>query len=380
MNPAIENSSGSLIRALHARCKPSTINLGLGEPTLAPDVTYFERATQWVAKHGCHYSTNIGDHDLREAIARHYAYPGLDDPGNVCIMTGSQEAVYVALRTLLDPARDELLVIEPAFPVYAKVAQVEGIPLRRVSLPADTGFAFDADAILEAIGPRTRMIVLCSPANPTGRVIPAAEARKLAAGLAARPGPPIYLMHDEIYRELVYTSDVGELGNLYPYTLAINSLSKSNALTGLRLGWLIAPREVMPQVVKMHGWVTSCASTFAQRVAFEIFAAKDLGGHREWYAAQRAGAIAAARAVGLEALEPDGAFYLCLRIGDPDGLGFAESLIDERDVVAVPAHIFGDVLRGWLRTSFVAPLDAIREGYARIAEHAESRGLVSAAH
>src|SRR5580704_8171372 len=219
MNPAIENVSGSLIRALHGRRKPTTINLGIGEPTLFPNVSYFEKATRWVAEHGCRYSTNIGDLDLREAIAKHYAYPGLDQPGNVCITSGSQEAVYIALRTLLDPACDEILLVEPAFSVYSKVAQVERIGLRRVSMPAETGFAMDADAILEAIEPNTRMIILCSPANPTGRVISKAEAKRLADGLSARPGAPIYLMHDEIYREVVYTDDVGELGQLYPHTI-----------------------------------------------------------------------------------------------------------------------------------------------------------------
>src|ERR1700722_10752100 len=128
MNPAIAATTGSTIRALHGKRRPTSINLGLGEPTLMPNVAHFERATAWVAEHGCRYSTNIGDADLRTAIAAHYAYPELDHADNVCITTGSQEAVYVALRTLLDPAQDELLVVEPAFPVYAKIAQVEGIP------------------------------------------------------------------------------------------------------------------------------------------------------------------------------------------------------------------------------------------------------------
>src|SRR5271165_3253075 len=103
MNPAVENISGSLIRALHGRRKPTSINLGIGEPTLKPNAEYFERATRWVAENGCRYSTNIGDLDLRELIAAHYGYPAMKGADNVCIMTGSQEAVYVATKTLLDP-------------------------------------------------------------------------------------------------------------------------------------------------------------------------------------------------------------------------------------------------------------------------------------
>ncbi|MBC5810467.1 MAG: pyridoxal phosphate-dependent aminotransferase [Candidatus Eremiobacteraeota bacterium] len=372
MNPMIENVGGSTIRALHARRKPTSINLGMGEPTLMPDMRHFDYASRWVAENGCRYSTNIGDADLREAIAKHYAYPGLDVADNVCIMTGSQEAVYIAIKTLLDPARDELLLVEPAFPVYAKVAEIEGIALRRVVMPESSGFRFDADAILSALGPNTRMIVLCSPCNPTGRVIDRAAGKKIADALLARSGPPVYILHDEIYRELTYTPDAAEFGKIYPYTIAINSLSKSNAMTGMRLGWLFAPADAMPQIVKMHGWATSCANTYAQRIAYDIFVSNDLATQQPWYARQREGALGAARDAGLECIEPDAAFYLCLKVGAKDTLRFVESLIDERDVVAVPGHIFATSLRGWVRTSFVGPMDAIREGYRRIAEHARA--------
>jgi len=211
MNPRVTEAAGSAIRALHSRRRHTSIDLGLGEPTLAPDVAFFERATRWVAEHGCRYSSNAGESDLREAIAAHYAYPSLDHADNVCVTTGSQEAVYVAMRTLLDPQCDEVLLVEPAFPVYAKIAQVEGIPLRRIALAPEDGFAFDEERILAAVGPRTRLIILCSPCNPTGRVISAAAVKTIAAALGARSGPPVYVLHDEIYREQHYTSDPGEL-------------------------------------------------------------------------------------------------------------------------------------------------------------------------
>ena len=377
MNPAIAATGGSIIRALHAKRRPTSINLGIGEPTLMPNVAYFERATAWVAEHGCRYSTNLGDADLREAIAAHYEYPGLDCADNVCITNGSQEAVYVAMRAVLDPAVDEVLVVEPAFPVYAKIAQVEGIALRRLELDARGPAAFDPERILEAVGPRTKLIVIGSPSNPTGRVISRADTRRIADGLLARSGAPVYVMHDEIYRELVYTHDAGAFGSVYPHTIAINSLSKSNALTGLRLGWAIAPREVMPNLVKMHAWATSCASTFAQRIAFEIFCANDLAAHRPWYAAQRDAVLPVLRESPLEFIEPEGAFYICVRVGASDTLRFAEELIEARDVVAVPGDLFAPSLAGWLRTSFVGALPDVREGLARIASLALERGLLA---
>jgi aspartate/methionine/tyrosine aminotransferase len=375
MNPAIFNTPGSTIRALHAKRRTTSIDLGLGEPSLMPDVSNFERATAWIAEHGCRYTTNHGDPELRELIAKHYAYPGLDDADNVCITTGSQEAVYVAMRTLLDPARDEVLVVEPAFPVYGKIAEVEGIAVTRLAIDPHGSDPYDPEAVLAAVGPNTRLIVICSPCNPTGRVISRASAQRIADGLLARGGEPVYVMHDEIYREIVYTADAGEFGKIYPYTIAINSLSKSNSLTGLRLGWVIAPRDVIPHIVKMHGWVTSCASTFAQRIAVEIFARKQLHVSLPWYAERCASALAAVRETGLDYIEPEGAFYLCVRVGAPDTLAFAEALIAERDVVAIPAHIFGANLAGWLRTSFVGKASDVREGLHRIAAFAAERGL-----
>ncbi len=378
MNPAVTAAGGSLIRELHGRRRPTSLNLGIGEPTLLPDVRHFERATAWTAKHGCRYSTNIGDHDLREAIAAHYAYPELRHADNVCITNGSQEAVYVAMRAVLDPAQDEVLVVEPAFPIYVKIAQVEGLALRRLSLDPRADDAYDPDAVLAAVGPNTRLIVICSPSNPTGRVISRASVQRICAGLLARGGAPVYVLHDEIYRELVYVDDVGEFGKVYPYTIAVNSLSKSNALPGLRLGWLMAPHSAMPTIVKMHAWVTSCAGTFAQRVAFEIFACDDLGTQRPWYAAQRAGVLETLRATGLDFIEPQGAFYACVRVGAEDTVEFAHALLDERDVVAIPGDIFSPLLAGWLRTSYVGPLPDVREGLSRIASFTRDRGLLSA--
>lgn len=367
MNPAIAAVPGSLIRALHARRGPATIDLGIGQPTLAPDIAYFERATAWTAKHGCRYSSNLGDEDLREMIAVHYAYPGLAAPGNVCVTNGSAEAVYVALRSLIDVrAGDEVLVVEPAFPIYVKIAQVEGMALRRVFIDPRSQDGFDPQAILGAITPQTRVIVICSPSNPTGRVITQRSVDEIARGLLARDGPPVYVLHDEIYREIAFTDDVGTFGSVYPHTIAINSLSKSNALTGLRIGWAIAPAEVMAQLVKMHGWVSSCANTFGQRIAAEIFAANDLGGHRAWYAAQRSGVLATLGEIGLEHVVPEGAFYVCVRVGG-DTLAFSEELVVTHDVIAIPGDIFAPEMAGWLRTSFVSPLADVRTGLTRIA-------------
>ncbi len=132
---------------------------------------YFERAMERVRASGVKYTANAGDAQLRAAIARHYGYPGLQSAENVCITVGSQEAMYVAIKTLLDPSRDELLVVEPAFPSYVKMATLEGVAVCTVAMSDDDDFAFDPDRIAAAVSDRTRAIVICSPCNPTARVI-----------------------------------------------------------------------------------------------------------------------------------------------------------------------------------------------------------------
>ena len=369
MNPRLATIEPSLIRALAAKKTPDSIDLGLGEPTLLPQQRFIEAATRWAAEYGVKYTLNAGDVALRERIAAHYAYPGMSGARNVCMMTGSQEAVYATIKTLLDPAVDELLVVEPAFPAYLKMAQLEGIAARGVAMPADTGFAYDADAILAAVGPATRLIAIASPANPTGRVLTRAGARTLAAGLTARGGPPVWVLHDEIYRELTYIDDPGYMAGVYPNTIVANSLSKSNALTGLRIGWVIAPSPAIEAITQTHAWITSTASAFAQRVAYEIFGEPGaLAEQAAWYVQRRESALTALRESGLRFLEPDGAFYACVQLArGADSVAAAHTLVEERGVVAIPGRIFGATLEGWLRLSFVAPPDAFAQGLRRIA-------------
>ena len=373
MNPRVQAIPGSLIRQIAARKKPSSIDLGLGEPTLLPSREHFDYAMAHVLERGVKYAPNAGDPQLRAAIARHYGYPGMDAAANVCVTAGSQEAMYVTLLTLLDASRDELLVVEPAFPSYVKMAALGGVACRTVTMREDDGFAFDADRILAGVTAATRAIVLCSPCNPTGRVLARDQADLLADALERRPGDPVWLVHDEIYREQTFVDDAGYLAQRYRHTIVTNSVSKSNALTGLRLGWILAPHEFVDQAVKAHAWVTSCTDTFAQQVAIHVFDGDALGEHADWYAEQRRNVLAALGKHALRYAPIDGAFYACVRLHDgAKSLDAANELIDRFDVVAIPGVAFGAALEGWLRLSWVAPIDEVREGIARIAQFVSS--------
>jgi aspartate aminotransferase len=371
MNPRVLEIASSMIREVASRRRATTIDLGLGEPSLLPRMEHLDAAMTYVRQHGLKYTPNAGEDALREAIARHYDYPAMHDVGNVCVTTGSQEAMYVTLKTLLDPSRDELLVVEPTFPSYVKMARLEGLPVRGVAMNEADDFAVDAARIIDAIGERTRAIVICSPNNPTGRVLDTTQADILVRALHERGGEPIWLVHDEIYREQTFVDDEAYLAERYRHTIVTNSVSKSNALTGLRLGWILGPADFIEQAIKAHAWVTSCTDTFAQRVALDIFTT--LGGvneHVSWYRGQWAGVVEALRASGVRFIEPEGSFYACVKL--PAGrrsYDAAMQLIEEYDVLAIPGIAFGEVFEGWLRLSWVAPLERVREGIARIARY-----------
>jgi aspartate/methionine/tyrosine aminotransferase len=130
LNPKLLTIEPSLIRALNAKKRSTSIDLGLGEPTLMPQQRFIDAAARQTSELGMKYTLNAGDVDLRTLIAQRYAYPGMAEARNVCVTNGSEEAMYVAMKTLLDPARDEMLVIEPAYPAYGKIAQLEGVAVR----------------------------------------------------------------------------------------------------------------------------------------------------------------------------------------------------------------------------------------------------------
>ncbi|MEW6277054.1 MAG: pyridoxal phosphate-dependent aminotransferase [Candidatus Eremiobacterota bacterium] len=356
MNPRLTDLEPSLIRAINARKRPADLDLGLGEPVLAPDPEPLRRATEWLIAHGCRYSPNLGFDDVRAAVGEYLGLPG----ERCCLTHGSQEALYLALKTALGGPSDEVLVVEPGYPAYAKIARMEGLPVRSVGLDPDRGFQPDAARVLSALRPETRMVVLASPNNPTARVWPRAELDRLVAGLQDR-----WLVWDEVYRELCY---VAYARPDYARTLWVGGLSKCSALTGLRLGWLGAPPELMPLVLRAHQLVTTAASTYAQRVALELLGEGGLARQLPAYRERRRLLLEALEEAHLEFVEPEGAFYCMIRVPPERGgsLAAAADLLDACRVVTVPGVAFG--AEGWIRASWAGEPDTVREGLRRIAE------------
>ncbi len=371
MNPRVGAIPTSLIRAVNALKRPGDIDLGMGEPTLRPDPRPFEAALAWVRENGCPYAPNAGFPELRELLATYLSLPGGGAEG-ICVTVGSEEALYLAIKTVVDPSRHEVLVVEPCYLAYPKICELEGIPNRAVALRPEEGFRPRAGPVLESLRPETRLVVINSPANPTGRVWPAEELQALAKGLAGRE-EPVFVLSDEVYRELYYgPSPPRSIAEWHPHSLVAGSLSKSSALTGLRLGWLAGPPEVVRSAEKVHQFVNTAVDTFAQRVAVELLREPTrLGEQRPLYAAAREALLTVAVREGVELLPPEGAFYSMVRLPPSlaaNSLVAAERLLEERRVVTIPGRAFGESAEGWLRLSWVAPREGLEEGMARIAD------------
>lgn len=353
MNPRLTSLEPSLIRELNARKKPGDIDLGLGEPVLSPDPAVLEAGLRWMNDNGCRYSPNLGFLEVRQAVGDYLGLPA----ERVCLTNGSQQALYLALFTALDPERDEVLVVEPGYPAYAKIAQMLGLKVRSACLSGESGFAPSASPVLAALRPETRAVVLASPNNPSARIWPRAELERLQAGLENR-----YLVFDEVYRELYYTPEPPARPAM-EQTLVVGGLSKCAALTGLRLGWLGAPADLMPLVLRAHQLMTTACSTYSQRVALELLQAGRIGAQRPLYLERRQSLLEALD--GLQAVEPEGAFYCMVKIpGSTGSLEVALQLLEQERVVTVPGVAFG--AEGWLRISWAGDPEDVRFGLERL--------------
>ena len=359
----------SMIRQVFDRARPGSINLGLGEPDLpTPDVVRRE-AARVVTEEQNGYTVHAGLLPLRERVASDYSHLDLT-PEQVVVTAGSQEALYLALMTLVDEG-DEVLIPDPGFVAYPTIVRMAGGTPKFYRLPAARDFAFDAEDFRRRLTPKTKVVVCISPSNPTGRVLSRGE---LAALAVALEGTGVYVVSDEIYRDLYFTgerpSSISEFRT--ERAVVIGGLSKSMSMTGWRLGWLCGDREVVRSALVLHGYTTTCASTVSQKAALvawtdEAEAAREAT--RRTFRERRdhlTGLLA--RELSLRAVEPEGAFYMMVDVSaHGDSMAVAERLL-EHGVITVPGSAFGAEGEGYLRVSFCADLPVIEEGVRRMKE------------
>jgi aspartate/methionine/tyrosine aminotransferase len=364
----------SAIRQLFDRALPNSINFGLGEPDLpTPDVIR-RAAARVVTEEQNGYTTHAGLPALRERVTS--LYPSLaPTPDGVIITAGSQEALYLALLTLVD-AGDEVLLPDPGFVAYPTIVRMAGGEPKFYRLPAARDFAFDLDDFRRSLSPRTRLVVCISPSNPTGRALGRDELRAMAAAL--REETNAYVVSDEIYREVYYADEEPpSIAEFYPRTLVVSGLSKALSMTGWRLGWLCGGGDheetvaAVRAALVLHGYVTTCASTVSQKAALAAAwtpeAQEARGKMRRTFRERRDHLVRLiAEQLNLRAIVPDGAFYLMVETrAHGTSMSVAERLL-AHGVITVPGGAFGAEGEGFLRLSFCADQDALTEGVRRI--------------
>lgn len=357
----------SPIRQITDRAKPGDISFGLGEPDLPTPEVIRREAIRVIQEERNGYTLQAGLPALRERVAQDYPHLKLSTD-QVIITAGSQEAMYLAVMTLVE-AGDEVLIPNPGFVAYPTITRMAGGSPTYYQLPASSDFSFDLDDFKLQLNSKTKVVVCTSPSNPTGRTLTSEELRSMAQAVE-QSGSDAFIISDEIYRDLYYTGErPGSISEFYPRTIVLSGLSKSTCMTGWRLGWILGDQEVIRAAHLLHGYVTTCASTISQKAALAAWsdeAAEARKKIRLTFHERRDHLLTLLRGVGLRCVTPDGAFYTMVDISDyGSSMAVAEAIL-EGGVVTVPGNAFGSRGEGFLRVSFCADLPVLTEGVKRV--------------
>jgi len=367
---ACDRSKIRVMFDLAERTSGDLVRLEVGEPDFdTPE--HVTRAAFEAAREGAtHYTSNAGLPELREAISatleRGYGVSHASD--EVLVTTGGMEALHLSVLATVGPG-EEVLIPSPAWPNYWTQARLaDGVPVEVPMPPPD--FDLDSDRVIERMGPETAAVVICTPANPTGRVADPGEIRAMVEAAADHDA---YVVADEVYAGLTYDRDprgTAALTGHPDHVLTVGSCSKTYAMTGWRVGWLAGDPAVVDEATKVRESTTACTSSVAQHAAIAALTGPqepveemyDAFRERRDYVADRLSEME-----GVDAPRPEGAFYAFL---DPDtdeaSLPLAKRLLREAGVVLAPGDGFGDAGAGRLRLSFANSMERLAEGLDRI--------------
>jgi len=373
------------IRAMFDRAATMTdvISMGIGEPDMPTPELVCRAGAEALQQGLTHYTPNAGTMQLRRAIAERasVAPVGYDPAQEIIITNGGMGALSLLFLVILNDG-DEILIQDPQWLNY--VAQVQycgGVPVR-VPTKAEDRFAMQPDVIESLITPRTKAIMVNSPNNPTGEVY---SDEQLAAIAAIAEKHDLLVISDEVYNTLLYTGakfrSIAELPGMKARTVVVNSFSKSYAMTGWRIGFLAAAPQLVKPMLKIHQYVIMCTSTMSQAAATEALVSnldnnfEDIAKMRNSYNMRRRYIHKSLNDMGLACFEPRGAFYVfpCIRSSGLSSEEFATSLLHSKKIAVVPGNAFGESGEGYVRCSYAASMDDIREAMKRIAEFLKER-------
>ncbi|MCD1654284.1 aminotransferase class I/II-fold pyridoxal phosphate-dependent enzyme [Treponema zuelzerae] len=356
------------------------ISLGVGEPDFPTPWAMREEAFYHLEQGHTSYTSNWGLTELRDAIARYLAKYDLDyDPKSEVLVTiGVSEAIDAVLRAILNPG-DEVIVAEPCYVSYQPLVEICNTTLVRLDT-APTGFVPTAESIEKLITPKTKALMLCSPSNPTGRMIPADELARIAEVVKKHK---IWVLSDEVYCELVYDGrkhvSIASFPGMKDYTVVLNGFSKAFAMTGWRIGYLACPPDLMAQVHKLHQYSTICAPIMSQYAALEGLrsGADEVERMRVSYQQRRNLMMHGFAEMGLPVAAPEGAFYIFpdIRKTGLTSEEFATKMINEYKVAVVPGTAFGAGAEGFVRCCYATEIGKLKEALRRMKLMVEGKPL-----
>ena len=355
------------------------VSLGVGEPDFVTPWRIREEAIFSLERRRTMYTSNAGLPALRSEISRYMAAKyelDYSPDTQVLVTVGASEGIDVALRAIIDPG-DEVLVVEPCFVSYKPcVLMAGGVP---VPVPANAcnGFRVTAEDLRTRITPKTKAVMLSYPNNPTGAIMEREDLEPIAELLRERN---VVVISDEIYAELTYGDaahmSIASLPGMAEKTIVLNGFSKAFAMTGWRLGYVCGPAELVAAMTKIHQYAIMCAPTMAQYGGLEALRSCDASveAMRSEYDARRRFMLGELRQMGIDCFEARGAFYLFPSIArfGLDAETFCERLLREQRLAVVPGTAFGDCGEGYIRCSYAYSIDTIKEALARLRAFVEA--------
>jgi aspartate aminotransferase len=349
------------------------IHLEIGEPDFNTPQPIVKAGIEWLNKGATHYSPTPGLWELRTAIAHHLnsQHRVSVHPKNVLVTPGAKMMIYTIIQSVVDPG-DEVIYPDPAYPAYEAGIRMAGATPVPVKLVESKGFGFDLDELARRITPRTKMIAINSPQNPTGGVLTLADVKKIA-DLAHKHD--LLILTDEIYSEIYYAERPAsflDVPDILDRVFYVNGFSKIYAMTGWRLGYGVVPEDTVPAIELFINNTVSSTATFTQLAAMKAFTAESARITKDMvqeFRKRRDVFVDGLNSVpGIRCLKPLGAFYLFPNIS---GIGlssedFANRLLNEAGVAALPGTAFGQYGEGYLRFSFANSLPNIQAAVERI--------------
>ena len=348
------------------------ISLGVGEPDFDTPWHIRDEGIYTLEKGKTFYTSNSGLKELREEICNYLKrkYGVEYDPlGEVLVTVGGSEAIDLGLRAMLNPG-DEVLIPQPSYVSYEPCTVLAGGKPVIINLKAENEFRLTKEELEEAITPKTKVLILPFPNNPTGAIM---EKKDLEAITQVIIDNDIYVISDEIYSELTYGRDhvtIASLPGMRERTILINGFSKAFAMTGWRLGYACGPKLIMEQMTKIHQFAIMCAPTNSQYAGIDALknSDDDVAHMRETYDGRRRYLMHAFKELGLDCFEPYGAFYVfpCIKEFGMTSEEFATKLLEEEKVAVVPGTAFGECGEGFLRISYAYSLDDLKKALEHI--------------